>query len=190
MTLLIEVNKFNIVEVCEPENDNHRYCIAPGEDYSTHPAEVQAACAEAHTQEVIAAYVAMTTPPPRFATVAEALAGIKADIAAERYRRETAGITLNGLTVRTDRESQALITGAWCRAQQNPNVLIDWKGENGWMQIDAATINAVSAAVGDHVQACFSAEKAHIAALEATAAQQGATVATVEAYDYSTGWPV
>ena len=35
-----------------------------------------------------------------------------ADIAAARYAQETGGLALNGMTIRTDRESQALITGA------------------------------------------------------------------------------
>jgi hypothetical protein len=36
-----------------------RYTIAPGQDYSDKPAEVQAICAVTHTAEVIAAYQAM-----------------------------------------------------------------------------------------------------------------------------------
>jgi hypothetical protein len=36
----------------------HRYTIAPGQDYSDKPAEVQAICAVTHTAEVIAAYEA------------------------------------------------------------------------------------------------------------------------------------
>lgn len=127
--------------------------------------------------------------PSKYATVAEAVAGRKADLAALRYEKETAGITLAGASIRTDRESQALITGAWCRAQQNPNVLIDWKGENGWTQIDAATINAIAAAVGDHVQACFSKERMHSDALDALGANPETTVSDIEAYDISIGWP-
>ena len=107
-----------------------------------------------------------------------------ADLAALRYQHETAGITLNGMTIETDRQSQALITGAWSFSQLNPAVLIDWKGVNGWIQIDAATITAIAGAVATHVQSCFSAERVHaeaIAALE--------TVEAVQAYDFTTGWP-
>lgn len=128
--------------------------------------------------------------PPRFATVEEAVAGRKADLAALRFEKETAGITLAGTVIRTDRESQALITGAWCRVQQNPNVLIDWKGETSWTRLDAATINAIAYAVGDHVQACFTNEKAHSTALDALGADPNTTVADIEAYDITTGWTV
>ena len=45
-----------------------RTTIAPGDDYSAQPPEVQAACSEAHTPEAIAAYQAMVAsyqlPPP------------------------------------------------------------------------------------------------------------------------------
>jgi hypothetical protein len=36
----------------------HRWCIAPGEDYSTQDTKVQDICRVAHTAEVIAAYQA------------------------------------------------------------------------------------------------------------------------------------
>jgi len=36
----------------------HRWCIAPGEDYSTQEQKVQDICQVAHTPEVIAAYQA------------------------------------------------------------------------------------------------------------------------------------
>jgi hypothetical protein len=36
----------------------HRWCIAPGEDYSTQEQQVQDICKVAHTAEVIAAYQA------------------------------------------------------------------------------------------------------------------------------------
>ncbi len=107
-----------------------------------------------------------------------------AELAAIRYQHETAGITLSGMTIETDRESQALITGAWSFSQLNPAVLIDWKATTGWIQIDAATIAGIAGAVAAHVQACFSAERAHaeaIAALE--------TVDAVAGYDLTTGWP-
>jgi len=57
----------------------------------------------------------------------------KYELAALRYQHETAGITLNGMTIETDRQSQSLITGAWSFSQLNPAVLIDWKGVNGWV---------------------------------------------------------
>lgn len=106
------------------------------------------------------------------------------ELAAYRYEKETSGITLNGVAIETNRESQALINGAWSFSQLNPAVLIDWKGANGWIQIDAATIAAIAGAVATHVQACFSTERVHaeaIAALETSEA--------VQSYDITGGWP-
>ena len=106
------------------------------------------------------------------------------ELSALRYQHETAGITLNGMTIETDRQSQSLITGAWSISQINPAILIDWKGANGWVQIDAATITAIAGAVAAHVQACFSAERIHAEAILALETSE-----EVAAYDLTTGWP-
>lgn len=117
-------------------------------------------------------------------SLAEVRAAKLAALADRRWRVETQGITVAGARIKTDRESQALLTGAWCACQLNPALLIDWKGEDGWVQIDAVTVSALAAAVSAHVQGCFTAEKTHaeaIAALE--------TVEAVAAYDITDGWP-
>lgn len=102
-----------------------------------------------------------------------------------RWQKETEGITLNGVGIKTDRESQSLLNGALKLFDLNPSLLaIDWKGENGWVQVDKATLEAVGLAVGAHVQACFSREKAHATAIEALTA-----IDDIEAYDITTGWP-
>lgn len=64
----IEVVENGIVQVRQAtiitDNDNevsrtfHRWCIAPGEDYSTQEQQVQDICKVTHTPEVIAAYQA------------------------------------------------------------------------------------------------------------------------------------
>lgn len=64
----IDVSNIGVVtvdmEICVTEGSRsakqvlHSFEIAPGDDYSTQPAEVQSACSAAHTQEVIAAYQA------------------------------------------------------------------------------------------------------------------------------------
>ena len=69
--------------------------------------------------------------------------------------------------------------------QINPNILIDWKAETGWVQIDKATVEALSAAVGLYVQGCFTAEKNHAAAIAALT-----SIADVETYDITQGWPL
>ena len=106
------------------------------------------------------------------------------DLAALRYQHETAGITLSGMQIETDRQSQALITGAWSFAQLNPSVLIDWKGVNGWIQIDAATVNVIAGAVATHVQSCFSNERALSEAID-----NAADEFELNQVDLTIGWP-
>ena len=79
--------------------------------------------------------------------------------ASKRYERETAGITISGMPVATDRNSQAMISGAWAIAQSDPDFTTKWKGTDGtFVELDATTITAVARAVGAHVAACFSKE--------------------------------
>jgi len=106
------------------------------------------------------------------------------ELAAYRFQKETAGIVINGMTIKTDVDSQAKLTGAWSFSQLNPAVLIDWKAESGWIQIDAVTITAIANAVATHVQSCFSTERIHAEAIAALATSE-----EVAAYDLTTGWP-
>lgn len=108
-----------------------------------------------------------------------------AELAAIRYRHETAGVSVAGAPVRTDRQSQALVTGAYCTALLNPSAQIDWKGADGnWSRLDAATMTAIAATVSAHVQACFSRE---CALAELIGAAQ--TWAELAAIDLESGWP-
>ncbi len=83
----------------------------------------------------------------------------RAEIANARWKAETGGITLNGVEVATDRESQALLTGAVLAAQDNPEYVVNWKAKNDWFELDAATLIAIADAVKAHVQKCFDKEK-------------------------------
>lgn len=111
----------------------------------------------------------------------------KAELADVRFRHETGGITVAGAQVRTDRDSQAMITGALAFVQINPGPgsWIDWKGADGaWVQLDAAAVTSIAKAVAAHVQACFSAERS-LAELIAAAE----TVEEVAGINLETGWP-
>lgn len=116
--------------------------------------------------------------------IEQACNGKLSELAAYRYSKETAGITVNGSKIKTDRESQAMLTGAKAYSDLNESATIDWKGENGWVRIDRAAILAISQAVAAHVQECFSNEKVHAEAIAALS-----TIADIEAYDITTGWP-
>lgn len=82
-----------------------------------------------------------------------------AEIANRRWVEETKGISLpNGAAVKTDRESQALLTGASVKAIQDPTYTCKWKGSSGWVVLDAPTILMITEFVRQHVQQCFDRE--------------------------------
>jgi hypothetical protein len=89
---------------------------------------------------------------------AKAKAAKKAEIAQARYNAEIAGVTVNGVSIKTDRESQGLITGAALQALQDPTYTCNWKTENGFVPLTAEQIQAVAVAVREHVQGCFDRE--------------------------------
>ena len=72
---------------------------------------------------------------------------------------EFGGIEFGGFWIETDRESQAMITGAYTKAKDNPELTINWKATNGWITLNASQIIAVGDAVFAHVQKCFNTEE-------------------------------
>ena len=91
------------------------------------------------------------TVEDKFAKAKEAK---KAEIATARHNAEIAGV--NG--IKTDRESQALITGAALKAMQDPDYTCRWKGIDGFVTLTAPQIIAIADAVRAHVQSCFDHE--------------------------------
>ena len=87
----------------------------------------------------------------------------KAEIAAARWEAETAGID----GIKTDRESQALITGAALKAMQDSEYSCRWKTESGFVELTAPQILAIADAVRAHVQGCFDREAELVALIEA-----------------------
>ena len=104
----------------------------------------------------IASYFApMTLEDCRFAK--------KAEIANARWHAETSGV--NGF--RTDRESQAMITGAALKALQDAEYVCSWKTDAGFVELAAPQILAIADAVREHVQAQFDHERALLALIDA-----------------------
>ena len=91
----------------------------------------------------------------------------RAEIAHARWAAETGGITLQGMTIRTDRESQGLITGAALKAIQDAEYSCSWKTDGGFVQLSAPQILAIADAVREHVQAQFDHELALLAIIDA-----------------------
>lgn len=107
------------------------------------------------------------TVPCENISVDEVKASKLSELASLRYIKEVSGIDINGDIIKTDRESQATLTGAYVKMQLDPIALIDWKSATGWIQIDKATVEALAMAVANHVQYCFSKEKEHSENIEA-----------------------
>lgn len=94
------------------------------------------------------------------------------EIASARWQAETAGIAANGLKIKTDRESQAMITGAALQAIEDSTYSCQWKTEGGFVTLVADEIKAVARAVRAHVQACFDKEAVLIAQVEAVTTEE------------------
>jgi hypothetical protein len=91
----------------------------------------------------------------------------KAAIAQARFNAEIAGVTINGVSIKTDRESQGLITGAALKAMQDPDYTCRWKGIDGFVELTAPQIIAIADAVRQHVQSCFDHEAELLPLIEA-----------------------
>ena len=84
------------------------------------------------------------------------------EIATARYNAEIAGV--NG--IRTDRESQAVLTAACLQAYIDSGYSLNWKtGDGTFVSLPAEQIMAFGTAVRAHVQGCFD----HEATLQAQA---------------------
>lgn len=105
---------------------------------------------------------------PAEQTLEEAKTAKLAELAEARWREETGGLTLpDGTIIKTDRESQALLTGAALSAMLDPGTGIEWKGVNGWVTLTPTQVLEIAAAVRAHVQSAFSREKALTEQVEA-----------------------
>lgn len=94
-------------------------------------------------------------------------AALKAYAAAKRWAVETAGITVDGATIATDRDSQNMISGAYAYVTASKATEVEFKAVSGWITLTADQITAIALAVGAHVQGCFATEKAVDAEIDA-----------------------
>ena len=87
-------------------------------------------------------------------------------LAQYRYQIETGGITYNGMTIPTDRDSRNNMMGAYIKAKDNPNYTVDWKLPSGFVPLTASEIIAIADAVEAHVKDCFTAEAVVLANID------------------------
>ncbi|QEL21718.1 DUF4376 domain-containing protein [Bosea sp. F3-2] len=78
--------------------------------------------------------------------------------ASTRFTKETGGIEVAGSPIATDRESQAMISGAFALVQAQPDTTIRFKTPTGFVALTAAQMSAVAVSVAQHVQASFGLE--------------------------------
>lgn len=125
---------------------------------------------------VIDGELQISDPPPLVPTIEL----LKLYGAARRFILETAGITMSGIAVLTDRESQRLIADAASYVSTYGVASINFKAATGFVTLSAAEVAAIAKAVGAHVQASFSTEMALDLAIDA------GTVTTMAEID---AWP-
>lgn len=120
-----------------------------------------------------ATYPVLDYSPDEAAGILEAAKSAKrAEIASARFEAETAGID----GIRTDRESQSLITGAALKAMQDSEYSCRWKTEAGFVELTSLQISAVADAVRAHVQGCFDREAELLQLIEAAETLDGLEV--------------
>ena len=101
-------------------------------------------------------------------------------IAARRFQVETGGVTVEGVQINTDRDSQSLLTGAAFAASLDPGYHIKWKAATGFVDLSAQQIIGVASAVRAFVQSCFDRESELL-----NEVKNG----TIELSMLETGWP-
>lgn len=97
-----------------------------------------------------------------------------------RWEHETGGITVGGVRVLTGIEDQNRIATALIGAPAT----LDFKAESGWVTLTLADLQGIADAITTHVQACFSAERAHHEEIGRISSMEAA-----KAYDVDAGWP-
>lgn len=102
----------------------------------------------------------------------------------KRWAVETSGITLaGGLRIDTAREDQDAITRILANAPSAGITEVSFKAASGWVTMSLGQLQQVANAVALHVQACYTAERAHHEAIEKL------TLAKCRTYDVMQGWP-
>ena len=118
--------------------------------------------------------------PAPAVTLDDAKQRLRERATALRWEYETGGIDIGGVRVLTSIEDQNRIASALIGAPAT----LDFKSETGWVTLTLAELQGITAAITAHVQACFTAERAHHEAIDALASLEAAG-----SYDVEAGWP-
>lgn len=101
-------------------------------------------------------------------------------IAARRWLAETSGTTVAGVQVNTERDSQALLTGAAFAATLDPAYHIKWKAATGFVDLTGEQVMGIASQVRAFVQSCFNREAELLGAVAA---------GSITAEMLEEGWP-
>lgn len=134
-------------------------------------------------------WLSKTEPPAPEPTISE-LRQAKLDAATDkRWLVMTGGMTLpNDVSVGTTIDDQNRITSVVANAELAglaDSDEVDFKAETGWIRITIAEVKQIAGAIGQFVQACYSAERTHHEAINGLPDDRSA----IEAYDVESGWP-
>jgi hypothetical protein len=103
----------------------------------------------------------------------------KAEIAAARLSFEVSGVTVSGVRVLTDRESQAILTGAYATLKAGLVESLDWKAADGsFVTITTPEALTMAQVVANHVQASFATERELVAQIDAATTEQQVAAVT------------
>ena len=105
------------------------------------------------------------------------------EVATQRYLIETSGIMIDGLMIRTDRESQSQISSAYNASINGVFGTLNFKAVNKWVTLTAAQMINIGETVYNHIQFCFNKEKEHFDNLN-----NMNTIEDILNYDIYTGW--
>lgn len=120
--------------------------------------------------------------------LAEAHSELKGRATAIRWRVMTGGMALpGGIEVGTTIDDQNRITSVVANASLAglaDTDEVDFKAASGWVKITIGQIKQIAGAIGQFVQACYTAERAHHDEIDAIT-----TPEQINAYDVNVGWP-
>lgn len=82
---------------------------------------------------------------------------LKGIVAAERWGRQTGGIMVNTIFVRTDEYTQQKLFSAYQRAREDPTYTVpDWKMSDGsYTALNKSMLDMLYLAVENHLKECF-----------------------------------
>lgn len=110
---------------------------------------------------------------------------VQREVTAMRWQHETGGLTLpNGMRILTAKDDQDRVNSVLANMERYQVAEVDFKAASGWVRASYEDVKSIGAAIMQHVQACFSAEKAHHDAIDALD-----SIEAVAGYDYTIGWP-